>query len=334
MPGAVPTIQASALRGFLGYVASRGTATDELIRSVGLDPALMADPDARVPGPAVLTLWEAATAATGDPDLGLHAAEHAVGPSGIFEYVLRSAATLGEAWRRGSEYFRLVDSGLQPQLARPAAGVAELSFVLPVPLPRGIPEHLLAAFVLRGRESTRRDWAPTQVFFAHPRPRDVRTHTRIFRSELSFSAGRYAIRIAAEMLELPLVTADPGLSTVLDRYAREQLDRLPRGGDFSGQVRAEVSRQVCLGDPGASATARRLHISARTLHRRLQAAGTTHHAIVEEVRRELARRHLETGELSGGEIAFALGYSEASAFHRAFRRWYGCSTGQFKKRSA
>jgi AraC-like DNA-binding protein len=84
------------------------------------------------------------------------------------------------------------------------------------------------------------------------------------------------------------------------------------------------------GNVGAAYIADRLHLSERTLRRRLQAEGTRHKKLVEEIRQELATRYLESSDLGVADIAFLLGFSQAAAFNRAFRRWTGKTPGEYR----
>jgi YesN/AraC family two-component response regulator len=91
----------------------------------------------------------------------------------------------------------------------------------------------------------------------------------------------------------------------------------------TGCLRRLLGEELCGGDPTLEHLAERLHMSARTLHRRLGEESTTFRRVTTEVRRELAERHLRDRRLAIGEIGFLLGFSETSAFHRAFKRWTG-----------
>ena len=91
----------------------------------------------------------------------------------------------------------------------------------------------------------------------------------------------------------------------------------------AGTLRRLLEKELCYGEPTRERIAARLHMSARTLHRRLVREGTTFRGVLTDVRREIAERHLRERRLAIGEIAFRLGFSEPSAFHRAFKRWTG-----------
>jgi AraC-like DNA-binding protein len=132
-------------------------------------------------------------------------------------------------------------------------------------------------------------------------------------------------------LDRPLVRADAGLCAVLERHARELLERLPRATSLSGRIRQLVAGDLVKGVPSPAEVARRLHMSGRTLQRRLREDGTSHRALVDELRRDLAMRYLGEREIGIAEVAFLLGFSEASAFHRAFRRWSGTTPSAYRR---
>jgi AraC-like DNA-binding protein len=101
------------------------------------------------------------------------------------------------------------------------------------------------------------------------------------------------------------------------------IQKLPKGEATTDAVRRHLASELGKGQPTLEQIAPRLHMSPRTLHRRLDEEGTSYRQILTEVRRELASRHLMECRLAIGEIAFLPGFSEPSAFHRAFKRWTG-----------
>jgi AraC-like DNA-binding protein len=120
---------------------------------------------------------------------------------------------------------------------------------------------------------------------------------------------------------------------VLERYADALLEKLPRGDPFVDNVRRAVADALRGRDPSLQATAARLGVGAGTLQRRLAALETTHQDVVEEVRNELAARYLVHEGLGVSEAAYLLGFSEPSAFHRAFKRWTGKTPLEYKKQA-
>jgi AraC-like DNA-binding protein len=117
---------------------------------------------------------------------------------------------------------------------------------------------------------------------------------------------------------------------VLARRAEELLESLPHLDDAAARVRVCIAESLCGGDPSIEMIAARLGMGARTLQRRLADTGTTHQELLDQMRREMSRDLLRDDSIAIGEIAYLLGYSERSAFHRAFKRWYGVAPAAFR----
>ena len=122
---------------------------------------------------------------------------------------------------------------------------------------------------------------------------------------------------------MPFETADPQLQAILEAQVLAMFQRLTKVKAVRDSVRRLLAGELCNGEPNLEQIAPRLHMSARTLHRRLEEEGTSFRQVLAEVRREIGARHLSERRLAIGEIAFLLGFSEPSAFHRAFKRWTG-----------
>jgi len=119
---------------------------------------------------------------------------------------------------------------------------------------------------------------------------------------------------------------------LLERQANHILSGLPRTDDVSVKVRRALALLVAGGDTTIGRVARDLGTSRRTLQRRLASAGVSYQDLLDEARREAAERYLSESPLSIAELAYLLGYSEPSAFHRAFKRWFGQSPLAFRER--
>jgi AraC-like DNA-binding protein len=97
------------------------------------------------------------------------------------------------------------------------------------------------------------------------------------------------------------------------------------------RVRSAIEHELGDGDPTSDRIAARLNLHPKTLSRRLAAVGTNYRAVRDELRFELAARYLSQPRLRVDDIALLLGYSEASAFDRAFRRWSGCTPSAYRR---
>jgi AraC-like DNA-binding protein len=149
---------------------------------------------------------------------------------------------------------------------------------------------------------------------------------------VTFGAKTTELVIEARALELPVATARPGLAAILDLYMRDLLARLPTPDVFARRVHDAIARSIHGGRPSLATTARQLHVSRRTLQRHLQQVGLSHRDLVDEVRRDLAERLLATPRLSIAEIAYLLGFENASGFQKAYKRWHGVAPSRRRTR--
>jgi AraC-like DNA-binding protein len=129
----------------------------------------------------------------------------------------------------------------------------------------------------------------------------------------------------AALLEAPIVRADPALAAVLRRHAEDLLAALPDVTSAAALVRRHLGETLASQPPDVARAAKALGMSARSLQRKLEEEGTSFKAVVDEARRALAITHLRDERRSITDVAFLVGFSETSAFSRAFRRWTGKS---------
>jgi AraC-like DNA-binding protein len=349
-------VAASFLGDLAGFLRQRGVDVEAVVRQAGLapDPAALAE---GVPGSVVAAVWHAALARTGDPDLGLHAAEaFTPGALDIVGYVMLSAPTTAEALRLGARYVRLLNDGLALDVARHAgsgparggeAGDAVVVCRLAVlehldnfvardaVVGRHVVETVLAGLVRQARLLAERPLVPRWVRFRHPEPSTgAGTHVRVFGTRPAFGAAADEVAFAFGDLAGPVRSANPVLLAAFSRHAEDALAARAAADTLAGRVHAEVVRRLRGEAPPVGAVARALALSARHLQRGLQAEGTTYGEVLDDARRALAERHLAAPGATVAQVGFLLGFSEPSAFQRAFRRWTGTTPGAWRARHA
>jgi AraC-like DNA-binding protein len=160
------------------------------------------------------------------------------------------------------------------------------------------------------------------VELAHAAPGDVAPYRAWFDAPVVFGAEHTQLVLPAAALAAPLVSSDPALLAILARAADELALRAPADKLLAAQVKRVLHEALRSADAHVDIVAARLGLTSRSLQRRLTDEGTTFAAVREDVRRELARRYLTEG-LPIADISFLLGFSEPSAFFRAFKRWTG-----------
>ncbi|MBI5070589.1 MAG: AraC family transcriptional regulator ligand-binding domain-containing protein [Deltaproteobacteria bacterium] len=308
-----------------------GLDTGRLLAEAGIEPASLADPDARLPTARADALWEAAYRAARSEHLALEAAEATpFGAFRVLDYLGATGPTLGEGIRLVARYFPLVDPrGRLHVEERPRAAAIRFTAAAGVELPRPAQEYTLAVLLGRARHAAARPLRAAAVAFTFPRPAGGGPHARVFGVEPRFEAPAAELCLARDDWERPTGMTDPGLFAVLGEHLRA-LAGGAAGDDLLSRARGAIAADLRGQAPTLAATARRLALSARTLQRRLEAAGTSHARLLAEVRRARAEALLRAGDVSVAEVSWLLGFSEQSAFTRAFRRWTGRAPTAFR----
>jgi AraC-like DNA-binding protein len=320
------------LRPMLRGLRKRGVDVSAIAKSAGLSLDVLEDPDARVPFELAVLVSAEGARALRDPAFGLHLAEmYEPGVYGVLDYLAHSSRTLGEAIGRLCRYNRLLQDAVETLLeVEGDRAVVSQQVLGKVWIPSSIIEHALANLVVIGRHLAGAKLVPLEVEFRHAPPLYVEELKRLFNSEVRFHSTRDAVVLPVELLELPLPHADPVLCSILDRHAHRELEALPRVSRFSERVRELVSAELPDGGVSAERVAEKLRMSERTLRRRLKEEDVTFEQLLEELRRVLSDQYLSSPTVSIEEVAFMLGYSDVSAFRRAFRRWHGVSPASYR----
>lgn len=307
---------------------SRGAAPGALQKLTGFDPARANDPDARIPLALETALWDGAAELTGDKAFGVHAATHVrQGAFGVMDYAVRTAPTLRIAFERLVRYNRLVhDAAVFALVAAGARARIEHAFRVGAVQSRHAAEFTIAAVLTVGAQITASPIVARAVEFRHAAPGDNarRLLAEFFGVDPRFSMRVNAVEIDASALERPVPAADPALFRIIEQHAEAMLAQRPQSNETTTErVRRELASSLREGTPTIAEVAKRLRLSERSLQRRLSDEGVTFDAVLEELRRDLALRYLADRKLAVGEIAYLLGFSEPSPFHRAFKRWTG-----------
>jgi AraC-like DNA-binding protein len=294
------------------------------------------DPDERLPISAVHELLTGAVFLTGDPDLGLKAAQEITpGDYGAVEYAARSAATWRDACNTVGRYLRLVNDALRFSL-RDEGEHALIQLDSTVALPRAAADFQSAAFHVSGTSIWPANFQPEyEVWFMHPEPEDLREYARTFAfGTLRFGADFNGFAVKRQYLDLPVHSADPQLHSLLRKHAEAMLAELPRALSLTERVRDLLAKELGGGTPTLHQIARQVSMSERTLSRHLDEEGTTFKVLLEDLRQRMALRYVAKSTLTVSEIAFLLGFSQAAAFHRAFRRWTGQTPLEYRQARA
>jgi len=320
-----PTLSVRLCVPFLRVVARTGALPAEEIARL-----MPRDLEARIPAAAALAMLDGAVALTRDPDLGLRAAlEAEAGEYDLLEYLACSATSIAESVPLLARYARLLNDGLDIALER-VDGRAVLRFESRVPLNRAAADFQLASFYRGFLREPPGD--PAEVWLMHGEPADRALSERAFAGALlRFSAPHDAIVFDAALVDQHVPKPDRKLHELLRRLAEERVSELPMAEPVTQLVRERLAAELANGDPSAEHIAAELHMSRRTLVRRLELEGTRFKTILDDLRFGIARRYLAIDRIGVSEVAALLGFADAPAFTRAFRRWSGQSPSEYRR---
>jgi AraC-like DNA-binding protein len=326
-----------AILAVVGFAANAGVPPPVLLSAAKLNPTLLAGPDTDLLHSQELRLWDEAARLTGDRDFGLRLAEWIAGCSeelfDVLAFALRSCATLGDHYRLAGRYIRLVHQGIylrleeDPDVARLWHG----HYQEPSTPPRHPVEGMLALSLLQGRRAIGEEFAPQAVCFTHARPEQMSEQERIFRAPVHYGCPRNELLLDRALLLRPQRQAEPRLLAMLDRQLVGLLSELPEHRSFQDAVRRCMMDELPEREPGMVAIAGNLHMSPRSLQRRLQSEDTSFAKVLFELRRDLALRYLRDQRIAIGEVGFLLGFLDVAAFHRAFKRWTGSTPAKYRR---
>ncbi|MGD8859075.1 MAG: AraC family transcriptional regulator [Myxococcales bacterium] len=310
-----------------------GVDVDAALERIGMTQADLEKLPARVPASLGIRYWNAIEEVTGRTDLGLALAE--LTRPEMFDvtgYVVRHSPTLGDAIRRLTRFGRLVGEGLDVvlEVQGDRAVIRQPSIPGHVDHPQ-LTQCFLATLGRLARQLTGESLRAIEVHMVHDAPPNAEQLAALFEAPIHYNAPFNGFVVEASMLQAPMLGHDARLGAILERQAEQLLEQLPERGGFVRRVQELLTEELNGGNPNADHIAARLDLSTRTLSRRLKAAATSHQTLLDQLRHELATRYLRNTELDVSEIAFVLGFSDASALNRAFKRWAGMTPTEYRR---
>ncbi|AZD71960.1 AraC family transcriptional regulator [Pseudomonas chlororaphis] len=328
------TTSASWAMGIVKALEMDGLDCRALFKQIGLDYGALEDPDARFPQDSMTRLWQRAVEQSGNPAIGLNMGK-VVRPASfnVAGYALMSSRTLAEGFQRLVRYQRIIAESADLSFRLLPEGYALILTVHGDHLPptRQSAEASLACALALCGWLTGRTLQPRQVLMQGVVPVDLEPYKQAFHAPLVFNAPYDALIFERADLEAPLPTANEAMALLHDRFAGEYLARFSESR-VTHKARQALCRLLPQGEPKREAVAQTLHLSQRTLQRRLQEEGTSFQTLLDDTRRELAEQYLAQPSMTLLEIAYLLGFADPSNFFRAFRRWFDATPGEYRAR--
>jgi len=331
-----PTIHVSYVGAIARYVARLGCDPRSLYSRFGWTAASVDEGQIRVPLRDFFALLDSAADCARDPHLGLHVYEQFdFADLGLLGFALLSAKDVGSALRilmRYGAIFQDCDDG-QLLVERTHAYLWYRVNAPTLPLSRHDCDMSTAFTVFFLRKVVDPAWAPLAVQLQHPAPEPplLAEYERVFACPLSFGAATNQVTLPSELLEAPIRSSDKRLFDIIERNLLLLQEQSRLESSLAQKVEAAIVQSLSAGPPCLDDIARALCLSPRALQRQLAAHSLKFNELLDKARYGLATRLLATSDRSLAEITYLLGYSEESAFIRAFRRWMSCTPNDYRR---
>jgi AraC-like DNA-binding protein len=320
------SISISAATGLLEAIADGGGTAERVLRNAGVERSTLLRRDGFIRSSTFSRLLEESARSTGDCCFGMHfGARFDPRDIGVLAYVVVNSSTVAAALRNVERYLHIhhhapsVSFGIEGKRGylRYLLRRSENTTI------RQHNEYSMAVLLktLRGAAGTA--WMPREIRFVHER-NPACDYRAVFGSRVRFGCASNAVIVERDFVECCVAAADPKLYRALRLHLDRALGGTQQEEDgLLESVRSAIGASLECGDAKLERIAARLTVNARTLERRLKAHGVVYRDLLEDTRRRLALEYLKDKRRTISEIALLLGYSEVSAFSRAFKRWTG-----------
>lgn len=335
MPLSETYVGSSTPRVIVRYLLSKGFLTSPIEARLKAPVTALESEDFRLPFKHYLKLWEHAIKVTDDPALGLKLGcrfdEEEIGLVG---HIFFSNATLQNAIKQYQRYFSITNEAMRVELVTEASK-AKLRFQCLETELYCIPdiERTIAAGITRARQQIEQTLPIDYISVQHKRPSYGACYQQLLSCPIEFSAEHTEIVFDVKYLTFRLPHKSSSLQKVLSKHLDSLLSKISAKHSTSSQVAKLIKKRLATDAIDSEQIARKLNMSRQTLYRKLNSENISFHELVEQVRKERALHYLTQEQYSLSQIAFLLGFSELSAFSRAFKRWTGVSPGKYKKQN-
>ena len=306
---------------------------DALFEDIGLDIRLLHDPDARYPVDRITRLWERAAELTGNPAFSLQVPNY-VQPGTLhgLGLALLASQSLRDAARRLERFSHIVSTAANVVVHHGPDHVG-LELVPTCAAADAAYEAFLGTIVLMTRMMLQQPTLlPKRAELIRPPPPDITPYRACFGECIEFDSRRWMLHFDAHLYDQPLPSANAMLATANDTVVQGYLARF--SNDILRRTRQAVIDELASGLPSLDDVAARLHMSSRSLQRKLEESKASFSELRDSVQREMAEQWVANSDRSLAEITFRLGFSDQSNFSKAFKRWTGQSPGQYRQCNA
>lgn len=327
------SLSASKLALLFEFLEKRGVSRGEFFARTGLESSVLDHPDSRVPLDVLERIFVLACELTGDRQFGIHFGEEIdKGPSNILNYVMMNCGTIEEVLKKYC-FFEVVQDDISKTDYRCEGNTCYVTALVRYGSPFFRAQYLeskFASMVHYAKRLTGRDLSLQEVCFIHKPMGSITEYERVFGCPVSFGGESNVIVLPCSDLRIKTREPNRELLCIFEKHARDMLSSLFRQDTYSAKVGKIIAGNIPGTIPRIEEIAILLELSVRNLQLKLKEEGTSYRSILDSVRLDMAINFLSDSSMAITDIAYILGFSEPSVFHRTFKKWTRATPKTFR----
>lgn len=330
------TMSVAKISAFLNNIEYFGVHKTDILKSACINPDFLNLPDKRLTSQEANRIFLEVAKLTKNENIGLHQGERlSKGFSNILGHILMNCHNLGDAVEKYIKYEKIVDeTSISEITIKGNAAVFSLTSIDKAwKGNRILSDFKVSGMLLYTQILSGKRIALKEVYFDHCKPQDISEYQRIFNCPLYFGKSTNALVFDKGLLQLPIIEPNKELLMLFEGIAQNTLERIEKSEAYTKKVLNIIVKEINGEIPSLDVVAKKLAMSTRSLQGHLKKEGTSYIKLLNEVRKDIAINCLKEKNAPIAEIAYILGFSEASAFNRAFKKWTNLTPCEFRIRN-
>ncbi len=317
------------------YLSCLRIDTEKIFERVGLDMEILKSPDERVPVEKYIKIEDEAAKASNDPYFGLHMGQLTeAGNWSILGYMMMNCKNIGEAFEKFAKYSGIIGNLVKGE-AKEESDCITITLTVPEDAPqisRHCYEGYLSSMICIARNISGKDIKPVEVGFAFKQTGNNDEYTRVFGCPVFFNKKDNYMTIDKSTGSIPALLPNRNLLQCFENYAREFLSGIDDSNSTAYKVKHLILSNMDNDSLSIKFVARELSMSVRSLQTQLKNEGVEFSILLKETREQLAKKYLKEN-YTVEDITYLLGFSDPSAFRKAFKNWFGVTPKEYRENS-
>lgn len=328
------TVSISVLSQILRYLESRSVDIHDFMKLIGIEFDMLKNPDQRIPVERYIIVEDTAARVTKDPCFGLHMGQFTeAGNWSILGYMMMNCRTVLEAFQKFSRYSSIVGNLIQCSTSvEKDSVVIKLSEPLDAPkISKHCYEGYFSSLISLARGVSGESIAPIEVALASYKSELIEEYRKVFGDTVRYGQGDNYMIMDIRVANTQVLHPNENLLQYFESYAQEFLAEIEATNSYTYRTKKLILSYLTSENLTVKGIAQELSISGRTLQANLRNEGTEFSLLLQQTREQLAKKYL-CADYSIEDITYLLGFSEPSVFRKAFKKWVGITTKEYRER--